>query len=246
MTYHDTPSQPLAEMRYLDTSAKPAKRTRMRSSRSTASACARQAGRIDRCAGGGRREASETVDGKPTQWHDGFSRYDFVMDEQTLAITAVQAPDGERFAVGAPEKGKRRCVVVAPQDTGRRQPVVVAGMLLGPPAADRSRVAAPRFPHRLYLRRRDTAAGQDVGSVVRLPDRGARPLAPPRFHRDEPRRRVRIYVGDGAPGPVACIYADNPGTNKGVIAKLGLLADRDVPLLHVCGSIDPLLAASLT
>ena len=43
------------------------------------------------------------------------------------------------------------------------------------------------------------------------------------------------------PGKVSCIYADNPGVNPDVLKKLGDLAAADVPLLHVCGSIDPLL-----
>jgi pimeloyl-ACP methyl ester carboxylesterase len=43
------------------------------------------------------------------------------------------------------------------------------------------------------------------------------------------------------PGKVSCIYADNPGVNADVFKKLGDLAAADVPLLHVCGSIDPLL-----
>src|SRR5581483_9085922 len=35
--------------------------------------------------------------------------------------------------------------------------------------------------------------------------------------------------------------ADNPGGNAEMLARLGDLAHYDVPLLHVCGSIDPLL-----
>ena len=40
---------------------------------------------------------------------------------------------------------------------------------------------------------------------------------------------------------VSCIYADNPGSNPDVFRKLGDLAANDVPLLLICGSIDPLL-----
>jgi hypothetical protein len=43
------------------------------------------------------------------------------------------------------------------------------------------------------------------------------------------------------PDKVSCIYADNPGSNPEVFRKLGDLATNDVPLLLVCGSIDPLL-----
>ena len=43
------------------------------------------------------------------------------------------------------------------------------------------------------------------------------------------------------PDQVSCIYADNPGSRPELMLKLGGLATNDVPLLHVCGSIDPLL-----
>src|SRR6476660_9613331 len=54
-------------------------------------------------------------DGEKSTWHDGFNRYDYLMDESTLAITPFKAPDGEKFAVQDPPAGKRRCVVVAPK-----------------------------------------------------------------------------------------------------------------------------------
>jgi hypothetical protein len=43
------------------------------------------------------------------------------------------------------------------------------------------------------------------------------------------------------PNQVSCIYADNPGGNRGVFARLQDLAVADVPVLEVCGSIDPIL-----
>ena len=43
------------------------------------------------------------------------------------------------------------------------------------------------------------------------------------------------------PDKVTCIYADNPAITSESIGKLGLLAKNNVPLLNVCGSIDPLL-----
>src|SRR5260370_20158706 len=48
------------------------------------------------------------------------------------------------------------------------------------------------------------------------------------------------------PDKVSCIYADNPGVNPDVLKKLGDLAAADVPILHVCGSIDRLLGRSAT
>src|SRR5206468_2143984 len=53
--------------------------------------------------------------GEKSRWHGDFDRYDFVMDEATLAIEPLRAPAGENFAVREPAKGQRRCVVVVPK-----------------------------------------------------------------------------------------------------------------------------------
>jgi pimeloyl-ACP methyl ester carboxylesterase len=44
------------------------------------------------------------------------------------------------------------------------------------------------------------------------------------------------------PDKVSCIYADNPGGNRELMMRLSDLARNDVPLLLVCGSLDPWLA----
>jgi hypothetical protein len=58
--------------------------------------------------------AEPAFDGGKSTWHDGFVRYDFVMDDDTLAITPFTRPEKEGFAVGSPSKGQRRCIVVVP------------------------------------------------------------------------------------------------------------------------------------
>src|ERR1700739_3620888 len=35
--------------------------------------------------------------GEKTTWHEGFDRYDFLMDEQTFALTPIQATAAEKF-----------------------------------------------------------------------------------------------------------------------------------------------------
>ena len=67
-------------------------------------------------------DAYTPFDGEKTTWHDGFDRYDFVMDETTLAITPFKAPDGEKFAVRDPAKGQRRCIVIVPKKVADGQP----------------------------------------------------------------------------------------------------------------------------
>ena len=61
-------------------------------------------------------------EGEKSAWHDGFDRYDFVMDEESLAIKPFKAPAGEKFGIHDPAKGKRRCVVVVPKQAAPGNP----------------------------------------------------------------------------------------------------------------------------
>src|SRR5260221_4736230 len=68
------------------------------------------------------RAADAPFDGEKSTWHNNFDRSDYVMDEETLAITPFKAPEGEKFAVRDPAKGQRRCVVVAPKNPAAGNP----------------------------------------------------------------------------------------------------------------------------
>src|SRR4030088_843765 len=59
--------------------------------------------------------------GEKTAWH-GFDRYDFVMDDQTLAIKAFKSPTDEKNSVAAPPKGMKRCIVVVPKQAAPGNP----------------------------------------------------------------------------------------------------------------------------
>src|ERR1700730_5325368 len=48
--------------------------------------------------------APPAFDGGKSTWHDGFVRYDFVMDDETLAIAPFTRPEKEGVAVGASAK----------------------------------------------------------------------------------------------------------------------------------------------
>jgi len=61
-------------------------------------------------------------EGEKTTWHDGFDRYDYLMDEASFAITPFKRPDAEKFAVGNPAKGQRRCIVVVPKRAASGHP----------------------------------------------------------------------------------------------------------------------------
>src|SRR5258706_6911264 len=66
--------------------------------------------------------AEPAFDGGKSTWHDGFVRYDFTMDDETLALTPFTRPEKEGFAVGTPAKGQRRCIVVVPKNPAPGNP----------------------------------------------------------------------------------------------------------------------------
>src|SRR3989441_13117695 len=63
--------------------------------------------------------------GEKTTWHEGFDRYDFIMDDATGAITPMTAPASEVTSFGIDvsiKGGKRRCVVVVPKKAAPGNP----------------------------------------------------------------------------------------------------------------------------
>src|SRR5258708_20648326 len=64
-------------------------------------------------------------EGEKTTWHEGFDRYDFMMDDATGAITPMRAPASEVTSFGIDVSitgGKRRYVVVVPKQPAPRNP----------------------------------------------------------------------------------------------------------------------------
>src|ERR1700720_3810861 len=57
-----------------------------------------------------------------TAWREGFDRYDFLMDTATLSIEPMKAPESEKFGVGEPATGKRRCILVVPKKAAPGNP----------------------------------------------------------------------------------------------------------------------------
>ena len=138
----------------------------------------------------------QPFEGEKSSWHDGFDRYDYMMDEVTLDIQPFKRADDERFGIKDPPTGKRRCVVIVPRKARRGQPLVVARMLLGPSTANRGGAAQARLSHRLHLGQRDLETGQDVGRLVRLPHGETRAVQQAGVRRDESRRGIRLHMGD--------------------------------------------------
>lgn len=178
--------------------------------------------------------------GQKTDWH-GYDRYDFVLDEATGAITPFQAPQGEGTGVREPAQGQRRCVLVVPKEMAPGNPWSWRGCYWD---------YAPQTETEL-LRRGFCIAYISASATLR-PDKDWETwyaFLTDKYHLSPKpafigMSRGGMFAYDWAtnhPDAVSCIYADNPAVTSESLTKLSLLAARDVPLLNICGSIDPLL-----
>jgi pimeloyl-ACP methyl ester carboxylesterase len=185
-------------------------------------------------------QAPIAFEGEKTAWH-GFNRYDFLMDEDTLAIKPIKAEDDEKDGIKHQVQGQRRCIIVVPNTAAPGKPWSWRGCYWD--HQPQTEVA---------LLKRGFCIGYIESSATLKP--GRQWEAWYEFLTEKhglSRKPAFVGMSRGGeyayiwatthPDKVSCIYADNPGSNPEILMKLGALAANDVPLLHVCGSIDPLL-----
>src|SRR6266516_3095179 len=194
------------------------------------------------CAGAEAAMAGEQpFQGEKSAWHDDFERYDYLMDEVTLEIIPFQCPGGEKFAVKDPPKGKRRCVVIAPKKAAAGKPWSWRGCYWDHQPQAEVELLRRGF-HIAYV---EASATLKPGRTWEawyefLAEKHGLSRKPCFVGMSRGGEYAYIWATTH-PDKVSCIYADNPGGNPEILMKLGELAANDVPLLHVCGSIDPIL-----
>jgi pimeloyl-ACP methyl ester carboxylesterase len=178
--------------------------------------------------------ADAAFDGGKSTWHDGFVRYDFVMDDETLAITPFTRPESERYAVGTPAAGKRRCIVVVPNKPAPGNPWSWQGCYW-----DHQPQAEVELLHRgFHIAFITPSPGKqwDAWYAYLTEQHGL--SKKPAFD-GMSMGGVNSYTwATSNLDKVSCIYADNPAIYPEAFAKLGELAKHDVPLLNVCGTLD--------
>jgi pimeloyl-ACP methyl ester carboxylesterase len=177
------------------------------------------------------------IEGEKTTWHDGFDRYDFVMDEATLAITPFKRDEREGFGVKAPEKGQRRCIIVVPKQAAPGNPWSWQGCYWD--HEPQSEVELLRRGFHIAFITPDPGKEWDAWYAC-LTDKYGLSRKPAFVGMSK--GGVNAYEWTAThPDRVSCIYADNPAIRPGDFAKLGDFAKNDVALLNVCGSQDFLL-----
>ncbi len=180
-------------------------------------------------------------DGAKSTWHDDFTRYDYLMDEETLDLKPFDRPQDERFGIKDPPKGKRRCVVIAPKHPAPGNPWSWRGCYWDHQPQTEVELLRRGF-HIAYVSANATLRPDKTWDAWYRFLTETHGLSPkPAFIGMSRGGEYGYTWATANPTKVLCIYADNPGTNPEVLRRLVDLAAADVPILHVCGSIDPLL-----
>ncbi|HVY71202.1 MAG TPA: alpha/beta hydrolase [Verrucomicrobiae bacterium] len=174
--------------------------------------------------------------GVNSDWH-GFQRNDFVMDEATFDVNPFQPPAGERFGVGAPPHGQRRCIVVVPKQSAPGNPWSWRGCYWD--HEPQTEVELLRRGFHIAFITPDPDKTWDA-FYTWLTDKHGLGKKPAFVGMSK--GGVNEYDWTTVnPDKVSCIYADNPAIRPEAFLKLGALAKNDVALLNVCGSQDFLL-----
>jgi len=184
--------------------------------------------------------AAETYvpfDGEKSAWHDGFDRYDFVMDETSLAIIPFKQPEAEKFAVGPPPKGQRRCIVVIPKQAAPGNPWSWQGCYWD--HEPQTEVELLRRGFHIAFITPDPGKPWDAWYAWLTENHGL--STKPAFVGMSKGGVNEYDWATTNPDKVSCIYADNPAIRPEAFMKLGELARNDVSLLNICGSFDFLL-----
>ncbi len=176
-------------------------------------------------------------EGEKTTWHDDFDRYDYLMDENSFAITPFHRPDSEKYAVGSPAAGQRRCVVVVPKHAAPGNPWSWRGCYWD--HQPQTEVELLRRGFHVVFITPDPGKQWDAFYLWLTEKHGL--SGKPAFI-GMSKGGVNEYDWTTAnPQKVSCIYADNPAIRPEAFALLGELARNDVALLNICGSADFLL-----
>ena len=179
--------------------------------------------------------------GEKSAWHDGFDRYDFLMDEETLAIAPGKPPEKQTYGIGATAKGQRRCIVIVPKTVAPGNPWSWRGCYWDHEPQTEIELLRRGF-HIAYITADASLRPDkkwDSWHAFLTEQHGL--SSKPAFIGMSRGGEYSYTWATAHPDKVSCIYADNPGGNDEVLTKLQDLAKRNVPLLHVCGSIDPIL-----
>jgi|GEM_PF-1241384 len=185
--------------------------------------------------GKGERGTPAGFAGEKTSWH-GFDRFDFLMNEAELTVKPFKASPEEGTGVNGQVEGQLRCVVVVPKEPAPGKPWSWRGRYFDHEPQAEIELLKRGFHIGFILS--DASKPWDAWYAFLTEKHGLSPK--PAFIGMSGGGRNAFTWATANPDKVSCIYADNPLITRESLMKLGELVQRDVPLLHICGSLDPL------
>ncbi len=158
-----------------------------------------------------------------------------------MAITPFKAAEKEGFGVQSAAAGTRRCIVIAPSHPAEGNPWSWRGCYWDHQPQTEIELLRRGF-HVAYISADEKLRPDkhwDAWYDFLTEKHGL--SRKPAFIGMSRGGEFSYIWATTHPDKVTCIYADNPGCNWDIMAGLPKLATNDVPLLHICGSFDPIM-----
>ena len=158
------------------------------------------------------------------------------MDAAALTVQPIKASPDEETGIKGQAKGQLRCIVVVPKEAAPGKPWSWRGRYFDhEPQAE---IELLKHGFHIGFVQSDAGRHWDAWYTYLTEKHGL--SKKPAFIGMSGGGRNAFTWATTNPDSVSCIYADNPLITRESLMKLGELAQRDVPLLHICGSLDPL------
>ncbi len=180
-------------------------------------------------------QAPAEFTGEKTTWH-GFDRFDFLMDAATRTIEPTTALPEEGSGVTHQVEGRLRCIVVVPQEPAPGRPWSWRGRYFD--HEPQCEIELLKRGFYIGFIESDDMQHWEAWYAFLTENHGLSPR--PAFVGMSGGGRNSFTWATTYPDRISCIYADNPLITRESLMQLGELVERDVPLLHICGSLDPL------
>ena len=160
-------------------------------------------------------DAYVPFEGEKSSWHDGFDRFDYLMDEETLDIQPFKRGEGEQFGIKDPPPGKRRCVVIVPKQAALGNPWSWRGCYWDHQPQTEVELLKRGF-HVAYISANATLKpGKQWDAWYAFLTEKHGLSRKPAFVGMSRGGEYAYTWATTNPGKVSCIYADNPGVNPG-------------------------------
>jgi pimeloyl-ACP methyl ester carboxylesterase len=159
------------------------------------------------------------------------------MDEATRTLKQIKAAPDEKNGIKRQVKGQLRCVVVVPKQAAPGNPWLWRGYYFDHEPQVEVELLKRGF-HIGYIQI-DTGKHWEAWYDFLTQKHGLSKT--PAFVGMSRGGRNAFTWATTHPDKVSSLYVDNPAISRDSLAKLGDLARHDIPLLHVCGSLDPIL-----